>query len=69
MCLFNYGRTTAQTFSRRPLIAESWVRIQVSPYGIYGGQSGSGPILIVFPLPLSFHRGSLYPYIIWGDEQ
>jgi hypothetical protein len=51
----------AQTVSRRPLTAESRVRIRVSPCGICGGRSGSGtglsPTSSVFPvniIPLSF---------------
>jgi hypothetical protein len=36
------GLAMAQAVSRRPLIAEAWVRSPVSPCGIYGGQSGTG---------------------------
>jgi hypothetical protein len=32
-----------QAVSRQPLIAEARVRARVSPYGIYDGQSGTGP--------------------------
>jgi hypothetical protein len=36
------GRAMAQTVSRRPPTAEARVRSRVSPYRIYGGQSGTG---------------------------
>jgi hypothetical protein len=32
----------AQAVSHWPLIAEARVRARVNPYGIYGGQSGTG---------------------------
>jgi len=32
----------AQAISRQHLTAEAWVRAPVSPFGIYGGQSGTG---------------------------
>jgi hypothetical protein len=32
----------AQAVSRRPVIAEAWVRAQVGPCGILGGQSSIG---------------------------
>jgi hypothetical protein len=32
----------AQAVSRRPLIAEDWVRVRVILCVIYGGQSGTG---------------------------
>jgi hypothetical protein len=32
----------AQAVSRRPLTAEVWVRSQVDPCGVCGGQSGTG---------------------------
>jgi hypothetical protein len=30
----------AQAVSQRALTAEAWVHAHISPYGIYGGQSG-----------------------------
>jgi hypothetical protein len=49
----NIGRAKAQAVSRRPPTAEAWVRSQVSPCGICGGQSGTGtcfsPSTSVFP--------------------
>jgi hypothetical protein len=36
------GRAMAQSVSCRLLTAEAWVRSRVSPYGICGGQSGTG---------------------------
>jgi len=37
-----YGGAMSQTVSRQPLTAESRVRLQVSPCGVYDGQSGTG---------------------------
>jgi hypothetical protein len=43
----------AQAISRRPLTAEARIRFRVGPYGICGGQSGTGtgfsPNISVFP--------------------
>jgi len=36
------GSCMAQVISRRPVIAEAWVRAQVSPCAIYIGESGAG---------------------------
>ena len=36
------GNIMAQTVSRRLITTEAWVRFQVSPCGICGGQSGTG---------------------------
>jgi hypothetical protein len=62
MCSWSYtilnpgdlvGRVMAQAVSRRPPTAEARVRSRVSPYGIFGGQSGTGtgfsPSTSVFP--------------------
>jgi hypothetical protein len=47
------GRAMAEAVSRRPATAETRVRSRVSPYGICGGQSGTGtgfsPSTSVFP--------------------
>jgi hypothetical protein len=32
----------AQAVSHRPLTAQAWIRARVNPYGICGGQSGTG---------------------------
>jgi hypothetical protein len=49
----NWGRVMAQALSHRPLTAEAWIRSWVGPYGIFGGQSGTGtrlsPSTSVFP--------------------
>jgi hypothetical protein len=48
----------AQAVSRRPPTAEAWVQCRVSPYGICGGQSGTGtgfcPSTSVFPCQFHF---------------
>jgi hypothetical protein len=36
------ARVMAQAVSRRPLTAEARVRARVNPYGICGGQNGTG---------------------------
>jgi hypothetical protein len=36
------GRAMTQVVSRRPFTAEAWVRTQVTPCGICGGQSCTG---------------------------
>ena len=50
----NTDRAMAQAVSRRALTAEARVRSRVSPYGICGGQSGTGtgffPEYCGFPL-------------------
>jgi hypothetical protein len=53
----------AQAVSRRHLTAEARIRAPISPYGICGGQSGTGT---GFTLSMSFHRRSPYSYINWG---
>jgi hypothetical protein len=57
------GRAMARAVSRRPLTAEARVRFWISPYGICGGQSGTGtgfpPLYFGFPLSISFHRCSI----------
>jgi hypothetical protein len=46
------GRAIAHAVSRRPVAAEARVHLQVSPCGIFGGQSGTGtgfsPCTLVF---------------------
>jgi hypothetical protein len=49
--------------SRRPLIAASWIRLQVTLYEMCGGQSGTGqaflpalqfsPVSIILPMPVT----------------
>jgi hypothetical protein len=63
------GFAMAQVVTRRPLTVEAWVRALVNPYGIYGGQSGTGtgfsPSSSVFPC--QYHSTvALQTYIIWG---
>jgi hypothetical protein len=51
-----WGRAMAQAVSRRPPTVEARARSRVSPYGICGGQSGTGtgfsPSTSVFPCQL-----------------
>jgi hypothetical protein len=62
---FNWliGPSMAQAGSRRPVTAEARVRSQVSPCGIFGGQSVTGTVFFPeyfgFPLSVSFHRCSI----------
>jgi hypothetical protein len=60
------GRAMAQVVSRRPLTAEARVRDRVNPYGICGGQSGTGtgfsPSSSVSPVNISFHCRSPNSY-------
>jgi hypothetical protein len=51
----------AQAVSRRPLIAEAWVRARVSPCGICGGQSGIGT---GFSLVLRFSPDNFIPSVL-----
>jgi hypothetical protein len=62
----NQGRATAKAVSRWPLAAEARVRALVNTRGICGGQDWNG-FFSEF-LSLSFHRGSPYSYITWGDD-
>jgi hypothetical protein len=59
----------AQAVNRRPLTAEYRVRTRDNPYGICGGQSGTGtcfsPSSSVFPCQYHF-TVVLHSYIIWG---
>jgi hypothetical protein len=59
----------AQVVSRRPVTAEVWVHPRVNPFGICGGQSGTGtgfsPSSTVFPC--QYHSTvALQTHIIWG---
>jgi hypothetical protein len=61
----------AQVVSRRPLTAEARVHARVNPYGIYGGQSGTGTGFSssssVFPCQYLYHSTvGLQTHIIWG---
>jgi hypothetical protein len=64
------GHDVAQAVSRRPVTAEIWVTVRVSPCGICGGQSGTGTGLSssssVCPLSVSFHRSYPDSYISPG---
>jgi hypothetical protein len=57
------GRAMAQTVSCRPLTAEARFRSRISPFGICGGQSGTGTgsfsEYFGFPQSMSFHRCSI----------
>jgi len=56
-------KAVAQAVNRRPLTAETWVRPQVSPREIYGGQSGIE--LVYFPCTSVFscqHHSTSTPY-------
>jgi hypothetical protein len=59
----------AQVVSRRPLAAEARFRARVNPYGIYGGQSGTGkgfsPSSSVSP-SIYHSTVALHTHIIWG---
>jgi hypothetical protein len=57
------GSVMAQTVSRRLLTAEAWVRSQVIPCGICGGQGGTGtdfyiitPVHPLTTVPLLYER-------------
>jgi hypothetical protein len=62
----------AQTVSRRPLTAESRVRVRVNPCGIFDGQSDTGagfpPSSSVFPVNINPPSFSILIYHL-GDEQ
>jgi hypothetical protein len=56
----------AQTVSRRPLTAETWVRAFIIPCGILGGTgTGCSPSSPLF-LSISLHHGSLCSFVTWG---
>jgi hypothetical protein len=63
------GHAMDQVVSRQPLTTEAWVRAQVNPCGIYGGQSGTGTGFSssssVFP-SIYHSTIALQTYIIWG---
>jgi hypothetical protein len=68
MCRYP-GRAMAQAVSRRPLTTEAPVRARVNPFGICGGQSGTGtgfsPSSLV--LPCHYHSTvALQTRIMWG---
>jgi hypothetical protein len=63
------GRAMAQVVSRRPLTTDALVRVRFNPFGICGGQSGTGtgfsPSYSVFPC--QYHSTvALQTHIVWG---
>jgi hypothetical protein len=58
----------AQAVSRRPVTAEARVRSQVSPHGIFGGQSGTGTGFF-FPRVPRFSRVSFIPPLLHYREE
>jgi hypothetical protein len=66
---FRRSRAMAQVVSHRPLNSEERVHASVSPYGICGGQSGTGtgfyPGSSVFPCQY-YSTVAVQTHIIWG---
>jgi hypothetical protein len=64
------GRAMAQVLSRRPLTVEARIHALVNPFGICGGQSGSGAGFAssssVFPLSMYHSTVALQIHIIWA---
>jgi hypothetical protein len=60
----------AQAVSRRPLTAEARVRTRVNPYGICGGQNGTGTgfSLSSSVFPVNIIPTSLFKLVSSGDE-
>jgi hypothetical protein len=74
VCIMYYvcdGRVMTQAVSRRPHTAEARVRAQVSPCGIYGGQSctGTGSSANYSVFPCQYHSTVVvHAHIISGGK-
>jgi hypothetical protein len=65
------GHTIAQAVTRLPVIAEARVRARVRPYGICGGQTGTGAGFFseFFGFPCQYHSTmALHAHISHGGR-
>jgi hypothetical protein len=65
------GRVLAQVVSRRPLQAEAWVRVRISPCGIYVGQIviGTGLSLSSSVLSCQYHSTVTHHTLVSSGER